>query len=64
MKTTFNSHLIDVNGIKMHYIEYKNDKPKILLMHGLTANAHAFEGLIRAGLTDHFHVFSIDFRVK
>jgi len=62
MNTAFSNNYFDVNGIKMHYIEYKNDKPKILLMHGLTANAHAFEGLIRAGLTNHFHVFSIDFR--
>ena len=59
---TYTDHTIDVNDIKLHYIEYKNDRPKLLLMHGLTANAHAFEGFIRAGLADHFHVLSIDFR--
>ncbi len=62
MNTTFTSHKVKVNGITLHYIEYANDKPKLLLLHGLTANAHAFEGLIRAGLSDHFHIISIDFR--
>ncbi len=62
MNQSFTNHFADVNSIKMHYIEYKNDKPKLLLMHGLTANAHAFEGLIRSGLANHFHVYSIDFR--
>lgn len=62
MQQSFTNHFAEVNGIKMHYIEYKNDKPKLLLMHGLTANAHAFEGFIRAGLAEHFHVYSIDFR--
>ena len=62
MQQSFTNHFAKVNGIKMHYIEYKNDKPKLLLLHGLTANAHAFEGLIQSGLSDHFHVLSIDFR--
>lgn len=62
MNTTFTSHKVNINNITLHYIEYKNDKPKLLLLHGLTANAHAFEGLIQSGLSDHFHIYSIDFR--
>lgn len=62
MTTKHQDHFAEVNNIKMHYIEYKNDKPKMLLMHGLTANAHVFEGLIRAGLSEHFNIFAIDFR--
>jgi pimeloyl-ACP methyl ester carboxylesterase len=62
MNTINTSHKVKVNGINLHYIEYKNEKPKLLLLHGLTANAHAFEGLIQADLSDHFHIYSIDFR--
>lgn len=62
MKSIFTEHIIQVNNIDLHYIEYKNHHPKILLMHGLTANAYAFEGLIQAGLADSFHVFSVDLR--
>jgi pimeloyl-ACP methyl ester carboxylesterase len=51
-----------VNNIQLHYIEYENDKPKLLLLHGLTANAHCFAGLIQAGLTDHFSIISVDQR--
>lgn len=54
------SAFADVNEIRLHYITYRNDKPQLLLLHGLTANAHAFHGLVQAGLTDHFSVISID----
>jgi len=52
----------NINNIQLHYIEYENDKPRLLLLHGLTANAHCFAGLIQAGLTDHFSVISVDQR--
>ena len=55
-------HYTNVNGINLHFIEYKSAKPKLLLMHGLTANAHAFDGLMSAGLHKSFNVFSVDFR--
>ena len=54
--------LADVNTIRLHYIEYESYKPKLLLLHGLTANAHCFEGLIQAGLTNHFSIISVDQR--
>ncbi|MCC7028754.1 MAG: alpha/beta hydrolase [Chitinophagaceae bacterium] len=55
-------HTIEVNQISLHVIEYPNDNPPMLLMHGLTANAHAFDGLIQTGLADDFHVYSVDLR--
>jgi pimeloyl-ACP methyl ester carboxylesterase len=59
----YKSNYLDVNGIKLHYIEYPNaTKPKLLLLHGLTANALTFNGLIEAGLNKHWHVIAIDFR--
>ncbi len=55
-------HLVETNGIRLRYIESKGDGPTIILMHGLTANANAFDGLIAAGLSPAFNVISIDLR--
>lgn len=55
-------HYIDTNGINLHYLDYGGDKPILLLLHGLTANAHAFSGLVGAGLAKHFRVISPDQR--
>lgn len=48
--------------IKLHYVTYEGDQPLIVLMHGLTANAHAFDGLIAAGLSPKHQVISVDLR--
>ena len=56
------SHIIASNGINLHYLEYPGKGPTILLMHGLTANAHAFDGLVAAGLSPKFRVISVDLR--
>ena len=62
MSTKFTSNSIATNGINLHYLECKGDGPTIILMHGLSANAHAFDGLIAAGLAPAFNVISIDLR--
>lgn len=56
------SKFIETNGIRLHYMEQGTEGPTLLLMHGLTANAHAFDGLIKAGLSDSFKVISVDLR--
>lgn len=56
------SKFIETNGIRLHYMEQGTEGPTLLLMHGLTANAHAFDGLIKAGLSDSFRVISVDLR--
>lgn len=56
------SHIVHINDIDLHYIEYGEGKMPLLMMHGLTANAHAFDGFMRAGLAENRHVLSIDFR--
>lgn len=40
------NHTIQVNNINLHYVEHPSDGPVLLLMHGLTANAHVFDGII------------------
>lgn len=55
-------HFVNTNGIKLHYLDSGGDKTPFVLMHGLTANAHAFDGLIKAGLSEHLRVISVDLR--
>lgn len=59
----FNDDFIKVDDIDLHYISYGDtSKPTLILMHGLTANAHAFDGLVSHGLAQHFRVVSPDLR--
>ncbi len=55
-------HYASVNQINLHYLEYQGGAPTIVLLHGLTANAHSFDGLMGAGLTPRFHVVAPDLR--
>lgn len=57
-----NSQTVVSNNIRLHYLEFEGSQPTILLMHGLTANAHAFDGLIAAGLSPAFRAISVDLR--
>jgi pimeloyl-ACP methyl ester carboxylesterase len=59
---TATDHFVSANNINLHYIEYPDNGPAMLLMHGLTANAHAFGGLVAAGLANDFHLYSVDLR--
>jgi pimeloyl-ACP methyl ester carboxylesterase len=60
----YKDHFITTNRINLHYIEYDchQEKPTLILLHGLTANAHAFDGLVYHGLADHFRVIAPDLR--
>lgn len=63
MNNTVKDHKIKTNNIHLHYIEYPAPgKPKLVLLHGITANAHAFDGLVKYGLNEHFHLYSADLR--
>lgn len=53
------------NGINLHYLESKsidNDKETIIFLHGVSANAHAFDGLIKEGLNQNYTIISLDMR--
>jgi len=60
----YQDHFIYTNRIRLHFIEYKTKEnlPKLLLLHGLTANAHTFDGLVLKGLAERFHLFIPDLR--
>lgn len=53
---------IETNGIRLHYLEHGSGGPTLILTHGLTANAHSFDGLMAAGLSDGMRVLSVDLR--
>lgn len=42
------SNFIKTNNINLYYLDYGSGQLTLVLMHGLTANAHAFDGLIAA----------------
>jgi esterase len=56
------SEFIDVNGLKLHYIDYGSEgRPHLVLLHGLNGNAHAFD-LVAPNLAASHHVLALDLR--
>ncbi len=58
---TKTSNYLAVNDINIHYIDHRSDGPILILLHGLTANAHAFDALID-GLQPSYRVICPDLR--
>ena len=56
------SRYVSANGLKLHYLDFGNpSKPPLVCIHGLSGNAHNFDGLAPHLMNDH-HVMSIDVR--
>jgi pimeloyl-ACP methyl ester carboxylesterase len=55
-------HVVQTNGIRLHYLDHGGSGPAILLLPGLSANAHTFDGLVAAGLGEGFRVIAPDLR--
>ena len=53
---------VTTNGITIHYLEHPGDGPTLILLPGLTANAHSFGGLVDAGLAPTLRVLALDLR--
>ena len=53
---------VETNGIRLHYLDHGGGEPTLVLAPGLTANAHSFDGLMRAGLGDVARVLALDLR--
>ena len=56
------SKIIQTNGINLHYLDSETAEKTIILMHELTANAHAFDGLLKEGLGKKYRIISVDLR--
>ena len=56
------SRYFNANGLKLHYLDFGNpSKPPLICLHGLSGNAHNFDGLATHLMND-YHVMSIDVR--
>lgn len=53
---------VETNGIRLHYLDHGGPEPTLVLAPGLTANAHSFDGLVAAGLSEVAHVLALDLR--
>ena len=53
---------LSVHGVNIHYLDTPGGSPAIVMLHGLSANAHCFAGLIAAGLSPTFRVVAPDLR--
>lgn len=54
-------NLFECNAVTLNYMEYPNQNPPILLLHGATSHWQSFLPVIPE-LTSHFHVYALDFR--
>jgi pimeloyl-ACP methyl ester carboxylesterase len=46
MELMSSSQFLKINGLKLHYLDFGNgDKPPLVCIHGLSGNAHSFDGL-------------------
>ena len=50
------------NSIQLHYLDHAGENGPLVLMPGLTANAHSFDGLIASGLSPALRVLAVDLR--
>ena len=48
------------NNINLHYLDHPGTEPTMIVMHGLTANAHFFDGLAASSLPN--RLISVDLR--
>ena len=51
-----------VRGLVVHYLDYEGPEPAIVLLHGLSANANEFGGLLDQGLAEGHRVIAPDLR--
>lgn len=59
---TGTDHFIEVNGIRLHYLDYGTEgRQPMLCVHGAAAHAHWFD-FVAPGLTPNHHVRSLDLR--
>lgn len=56
------SRFADARGLRTHYFDWTGGDPPIVLLHGLSANACEFGGIVRAGLVPAHRVIAPDLR--
>lgn len=62
MMTTGRDNFVEVNGLRIHYLEYGDPaRPPLLLLHGVASLAHIWD-YVAPQLATRYHVLSIDWR--
>jgi pimeloyl-ACP methyl ester carboxylesterase len=56
------SRFVEANGLRLHYLASGTSERTLVLVPGLTANAHSFDGLLAAGLDRELRVLAFDAR--
>jgi len=57
---TATDKFLEANGIRLHYLHHQGVEPPLILMHGLTANAHSFDAILNVGVRR--EVLAVDLR--
>jgi pimeloyl-ACP methyl ester carboxylesterase len=57
-KSPHKSDFVNVNGIRLHYLEWGGNGPVILFLAGLGCNAHIFDNFAPR-FTDRFHALAL-----
>ena len=52
---------IDANGLRLHYLDWGGSGDAVILLHGLSGNAHGFDYMAPT-LAEQHHVLSVDMR--
>jgi len=53
---------VRINGLRLHYLEWKGDGPAVLLLHGLTSHAHIWDDVSSFFHHRGFHIIALDQR--
>ncbi|HUQ46645.1 MAG TPA: alpha/beta hydrolase [Gemmatimonadaceae bacterium] len=56
------NRFVTIGGQTTHYLDYPGPQPSVVLLHGLSANANEFCGLVNAGLGASHRVIAPDLR--
>jgi pimeloyl-ACP methyl ester carboxylesterase len=51
----------EVNGLRLHHLDWGGDGPTVVCLHGLTQNAHSFDG-VACALSSQLRVLALDVR--
>lgn len=52
---------VRLDELRLHFLEWPGDEPAVICLHGITANAHAFEGIAEE-LSPAYRVVAMDLR--
>ena len=55
------SRRLDIDGLRLHYLDWGGDGPPLVMLHGLTGHAHTWDHTA-AALGDRYRVLALDQR--